>query len=498
MSNDRIRNNAPKNSVWENIIIYKFSKPVVIIFLLLTSLLISFLIATQGAAIGILILIMIIGLPLVYAAVVYPKFGIILFIIASFFINYQLVLSQVPPDTPVGLVMDILTYLLIFGFFLKQKNEKNWDYFNDPISYFILIWLGYNLLEVINPVASSVLAWIYTVRTIAFLMLLYFVFVFQIRSKNYIKLLFKVLLVLELIAALSAFQQENFGFFNFETKWLNAEPLRLSLLFIYGHMRKFGIFSDPVVFAYNMVAASLLCLSLLFTNIRTYKKVILVGLMGFFLMVMLYSGTRASYVLIPAAIGMLAILKFNKKILAFVLIAGFILIVLIKVPTSNPSLVRFQTAFSPSKDASFNVRAENQRRIKPYILTHPIGGGLGSVGIWGQRFSPNSYLAKFPPDSGYVRVAVEMGWIGLLLFCVFNFIVLQRGIYYYYIIKDPELKTYCMAMVLIIFALDIGNYPQQAFVQYPTNILFYLAMAIINVTMRLDKQKSDAQPAITV
>jgi hypothetical protein len=54
-----------------------------------------------------------------------------------------------------------------------------------------------------------------------------------------------------------------------------------------------------------------------------------------------------------------------------------------------------------------------------------------------------------------------------------------------------------MAMVLIIFALDIGNYPQQAFVQYPTNILFYLAMAIINVTMRLDKQKNEAQPAIT-
>jgi hypothetical protein len=54
-----------------------------------------------------------------------------------------------------------------------------------------------------------------------------------------------------------------------------------------------------------------------------------------------------------------------------------------------------------------------------------------------------------------------------------------------------------MAMVLIIFALNIGNYPQQAFVQYPTNILFYLAMAIINITIRLDKQKNWLQPAIT-
>jgi len=100
---------------------------------------------------------------------------------------------------------------------------------------------------------------------------------------------------------------------------------------------------------------------------------------------------------------MLAILKFNRRILVAVLIAGFVLAVLIKMPTSNPSLVRFQTAFNPSKDASFNVRAENQRRIQPYILSHPIGGGLGSVWHLGQRFAPNSFLAKFPPDSGYVR-----------------------------------------------------------------------------------------------
>ena len=498
MSNDRIKNSVPKKTIWENIVIYKFSKPAVVIFLLFTSLFISFLIANLGMGIGILILGMMVALPILYAVVAYPKFGIIAFIIASFFINYQLFLGLFPPDTPVGLIMDILTYLLIFGFFIKQKSEKNWSYFNDPISYFILAWLGYNLLEVINPNASSVLAWVYTVRTIAFLMLLYFVFVFQIRSKSYIRLLFKILLALELIAGISAFIQEKVGFFAFENKWLNAEPLRLSLLFIYGHMRKFGIFSDPVVFAYNMVAASLLCLALLFADIKRSNKIILVILICFYLTVMLYSGTRASYVLIPAALGLLAILKFNKNILVFIVAAGFLLAFLIKVPTSNPSLVRFQTAFSPSKDASFNVRAENQHRIKPYILSHPIGGGLGSVGIWGQRFAPNSYLAKFPPDSGYVRVAVEMGWIGLLFFCVFNFIILQRGIYYYYIIKDPELKTYCMAMVLIIFALDIGNYPQQAFVQYPTNILFYLAMAIINVTYRLDKPNRESQQAITV
>lgn len=494
MRDDRIRDLAPKRTIFENLVLHKFSKPVVIFFLLLISLFVSFLIARQGIIMGVLIIGFTIGAPLLYATVAFPRLGIMMFIIISFFINYQGILGLVPPDTPVGLVMDMMTYLLILGFFVKQKNEKDWSYFKDPISYFILIWLGYNMLEVINPAASSVLAWVYTVRTVAFMMLLYFVFTFQIRSKDFIKTIFKLLLFLELISAVAAFIQEKIGFFGFENRWLNAEPLRLQLLFIAGHMRKFGIFSDPVVFAYNMVAASILCFCMLFTNISMWKKVILVCLMCFYLTVMLYSGTRAAYVLLPAALGMVAILKFNRKVMIFAIAGGLFLGFLIKVPTSNPALARFQSAFNPSKDASFNVRAENQRRIKPYILSHPMGGGLGSVGIWGQRFSPGSFLSKFPPDSGYVRVAVEMGWIGLLLFCTFNFVILQRGIKYYFIIKDPDLKTYCMAMVLMIFALDIGNYPQQAFVQYPTNILFYLAMAIINVTMRLDKQKNELRP----
>ena len=171
--------------------------------------------------------------------------------------------------------------------------------------------------------------------------------------------------------------------------------------------------------------------------------------------------------------------------------------VVIKVPTSNPTLARFQSAFRPSKDASFEERLKNQERIKPYILSHPIGGGLGSVGIWGQRFAPNSYLAQFPPDSGYVRVAVEMGWIGLLLYCIFNFVILYKGIQYFYLIRDPMLKSYCLGMILFIFAFDVGNFPQQALVQYPSNILFYLAMALLNVTMRLDIEQRKLKPKIS-
>lgn len=485
MPDDKTRDVGHRGSFWEEIVRNKFSRPAVLIFLILVALLVSFLVAKGGLVIGALFLILIVALPIVYAVINYPKIGIITLIIAAFMINY--VSRLIPPDVPVGLVMDATTYLLIIGFFVRQRGEREWSYyFNNPISYFVLAWLAYNLFEFINPESPSILAWVYTVRTVGFIMLMYFIFVYHIRERSFIKLLFKLWLALDLLAAISAFQQENIGFFGFEHNWLFEEPGRVSLLFIEGHMRKFGIFSDPVVFAYNMVAGSILCIALILGDIKPYKKVILGLLACFFLLVMLYSGTRAAYTLLPVGLFMLFILKFSKKILVVMMAGAMFMAVIIFMPTSNPLLRRFQSAFNPSKDASFNVRAENQKRIQPYILKHPIGGGLGSVGVWGIRFAPNSFLAKFPPDSGYVRVAVEMGYIGLLLFCTLVFVILRNGINYYYLIKDPELKTYCLAMLLIVFALCFGNYPQQAFVQYPTNILFFLAMAILNVTMRLD------------
>lgn len=174
----------------------------------------------------------------------------------------------------------------------------------------------------------------------------------------------------------------------------------------------------------------------------------------------------------------------------FSAIAGFFIGIMIYIPTSNPALVRFQSAFRPSEDASYNVRKLNQQRIQPYIQSHPMGGGLGATGAWGVMFAPHSFLASFPPDSGYARVGAEMGWIGLFLFCSFMFIVLKSGIDNFYRIRNPELKMYCLAMTLVLFALNIGNFPQEALVQFPNNILFYLAIAIIQISLRLDQKNS--------
>lgn len=462
------------------------------LFLLSVSLFFAYAVARYGMVPGVLILGMLIGVPIIYGLIFYPRFGIIVFLVAAYFLMWigRMKLIQFP----LGTLMDGMEVLFILGLFIQMKKDPTRGHFKGAISTVIFCWILYNLLEVLNPYADSQLAWVYTVRTVAVVMLTYFVFVYNIRTKAFIKIIIKLWLGLSLFAALYAFKQQYIGFFAFEEAYLNSDPNIANLLFIGGEWRKFSIFSDPVSFSYNMVVSSLLCIGLMTGPLSKAKKIGLGILTSLFLLAMLFSGTRGAYVLTPVALILFAILNYNKKVMIAAVVFGAIMLVLIFIPTSNYTLFRFQSAFKPSDDASFNVRKINQKRIQPFIQSHPLGGGLGSTGEWGERFSPGSFLASFPPDSGYVRVAVEMGWLGLLIFCTLIFIILRTGIINYYAIRDPELKSYCLSMVLVVFAFHVGNYPQEALVQFPSNVYFYLVTAIIVVTRRIDNEQKSLSP----
>ncbi|MCX2484230.1 O-antigen ligase family protein [Pedobacter sp. MR2016-24] len=447
-----------------------------------------------GIIAGILCLIVIIGVPGVLALIAFPKFGIMTLLTGAYLIMF---FYRFPINFPLGTLMDGIVLLLLIGFIFSQKSKPDYSVFQSPLSYVIFIWISYNLLEAINPSAASRLSWLYAIRPVALFMVTYFIFTYYINHIKFVRLVIKLWLGLSLFAALFAFKQEYIGFFDYEFATIN-NPQQISLLFIGGVWRKFSIFSDPVAFSYNMVVSTLLCIGLITGPLKMWKKLLLGGFALMFIWAMLFSGTRGAYVLIPATLILFSILKYNKKVLAGMIVMAIMMVGVIFMPTGNNTLIRFQSAFKPSNDASYNLRKYNQKRIQPFIISHPMGGGLGATEVFGKRFAPNSYLANFPPDSGYIRVAVELGWLGLFIFCCFMFTALKTGIVNYYAIKNPELKSYCLSMVLIVFALNVGNFPQEALVQFPVSIYFYLVLALITITRRLDdKAKVDNEAILT-
>ena len=426
-----------------------------------------------------------ISIPLMYCIFAFPEFALTFLIVLAYFLFE---LGRWGIEGPVGTVMDGFQAILIITILARQKKENNWRIFDNPVTYVILFWMGYNIIEVVNPASISSLAWFYTVRGTAFVQLCYFSFVYYIRSIKMVRFIIKLWILLAIIGALYGLKQEYIGFTDTENAYLHSDPNIEQLLFIAGHWRKFSIFSDPVAFAYNMAMPGIICICIMAGPFKLWKKLISILLFLLYFVSALYSGTRGASILLPAALILFAVLNYSKTVLFYSLLAAFAFIVLIRIPTSNPTIYRFQTAFNPSKDASYNVRQRNQKRIQPYYYTHPMGGGLGSTGTWGERFAPDSYLAHFPPDSGYIRVAVEDGWIGLFVFCLMIFVTLKTGIDNFFSIIDPELKSYCLMATLIVFTYNIANFPQEALVQYPSNILFNLSVALIVITKRIDSE----------
>ncbi|MEO6151358.1 MAG: O-antigen ligase family protein [Mucilaginibacter sp.] len=442
--------------------------------------------AKFGAVFGVLLLVALVGIPVVVCVIAYPEFGVIVVLTMAYLL---FLLTRIGLEGPVGIIMDALQVLLMIGVMIRAKQDRNWGILRGPISTIILIWIAYNVLQFGNPWAESRMAWLYSVRGVAIVLLSYFVFLYNIRTIQMVRMIFKLWLGLALFAALYAYKQEYVGFSAVEEAYLNSDPAIAGLLLIAGHWRKFSIFSDPVSFAYNMVMPSILCICIIAGKFRLWKKIILGFFVCLYLQSMLFSGTRGANILLPAALFLFAIMNYNKKVLLFAIFGAVFLVFLINVPTNDPNLLRFQTAFRPNKDDSYTARKVNQKRIQPFIQSHPFGGGLGATGQWGHRFAPGSYLAGFPPDSGYMRVAVELGWVGLFIFCTMIFTILKTGINNFYKIKDPELKTYCLAMTLVIFAYNIANFPQEALVQFPSNVYFSMAAALLTVTYRLDREK---------
>ncbi|HTF81965.1 MAG TPA: hypothetical protein VL947_09575, partial [Cytophagales bacterium] len=135
--------------------------------------------------------------------------------------------------------------------------------------------------------------------------------------------------------------------------------------------------------------------------------------------------------------------------------------------------------FMPSDDPSFQVRLKNQRFIQPYIQSNPLGGGLGSTGEWGKRFSPWSPLSQFPPDSGFVKIGVEQGWVGLVIYCLMLFFIFKVGVDNYFTIENDKMRNILAAMMTTLFSIMVANYGQETIMMYPTSIIFYCCMGVI-------------------
>jgi len=441
---------------------------------------------------ALVILSLIIGLILIFICITNYKLGYAIAMGSGFSI---FILSRYFMDAfPIGWIVELLIYSSFLGLLtdciINRKSLVEGIY--HPITVFFGLYLLFLVWQAFNPEMNSIVGWFHFFRRQVMVFLLFVLTTHIIKSVNDIKWIFRLWFVFALISALYAILTHIFGLPFFEDAWVMASSNRQNLYYLVdGFKRKYSLYSDPAAFGMDMAATTLVLAILLFMDTSKNNKVAYFLLAVICMFGAIYSGTRTAYLMIVSGIFLFLLMRgINRN--TFLIGLGFISVfiaIMIAPIYNNLFINRIRSAFNFKQDASLQVRNINRAKIQPYIHDNPIGGGINTSGGQGMEYNPEHYLAGFPPDSGYLRAALETGWIGLVLLLLFHFIILRSGIYSYFHSTEKWIKTAILVATASIFSFVIANYGQEPFGQIPSCFLFCICIAII---VKSDKISNNA------
>jgi cell division protein FtsW (lipid II flippase) len=207
---------------------------------------------------------------------------------------------------------------------------------------------------------------------------------------------------------------------------------------------------------------------------------------------MMVSGTRGAMIVPGAGFAFYLIHRknflviFTGGVILFLFYAFFRFTI---IGESNQYIRRMRTAFFPQDNASLQVRIQNRAMLSVYLADKPFGGGIGSAGDWGKRFSPQGFLSQVATDSWYVQIWAEQGIVGLILHLAITFFIVLKGSYILmYRIRDPELFGILSALACGIVGIMGASYGNGVYGQLPTGIIIYISMAFIFLGPKLDEE----------
>jgi len=408
----------------------------------------------------------------------YPILGLYTAVVLGFLL---LGLARYVPMPMMGIIMDaqlIITFLALF--FNRFKERINFAPAGRDITLLALIWTGYFVFEFFNPEAVSKQAW-FAGRGIALYMLMIVpLTLIFINTSRKLDIFFIIWGIFSILATAKGIMQKEFGVDYAERQWLNEGNASTHILF--GKLRVFSFFSDAGQFGANQGYSAVVAFIISTVQKKRILKLffLTVAILGFY--GMLISGTRGAISVPFAGLTAFFVLKKDKVIL----ISGFVLIALLFIffkytfiGQGNPEIRRMRSAFDP-ENASLQVRLENQQKLKAYLATRPIGGGIGHAGGKARKFAPKAVLSNIPADSWYVLIWAEQGIIGLTLHLLILFYIITKASFHImFRIRDPIVRTKMSALVAGMAGIMVASYGNMVLGQMPTSILIYMSMAIM-------------------
>ncbi|UOQ77194.1 hypothetical protein MUN84_00140 [Hymenobacter sp. 5516J-16] len=111
---------------------------------------------------------------------------------------------------------------------------------------------------------------------------------------------------------------------------------------------------------------------------------------------------------------------------------------------------------------------------------------MGTIGAWGIKYNPGSYLATIPPDSYWVKVWVMYGIVGFIIWFGIMLYIVGKGCGIVWNIRDPKLRVKLNALTAGAAGILFCSYGNEVINFMPSAIIVYISWAFIFLGPRLD------------
>lgn len=419
-----------------------------------------------------------------------PRFGIITILFANYF---AIGISRYI-NLPTGLMVDIFLVLTLASVFFSQLNKKvEWEKAGKDITYLVLFWFLVTALQLLNPETVSRTAWFYAMRSMALYsaIIVPLVYIVFDKPKDLLNFIY-ISGIFTILAILKAIQQKFFGPDPWELIWL-SEPGNTTTHILFGILRVFSFYSDAGTFGGMMGYFGVLFLILAVHVKGSFKqKIFFIATSAGSFYSMALSGTRSAVAVPFVGFFVYAFLTKNFKVL---ITTGFILLgalIFLKFTTYGQGIYeirRMRTIFE-EKEPSLVVRQENRALFRKYLERRPFGGGVGSAGNWGRRFTPETFLAQTATDGWYIQVWVEQGIVGLGIYMfMILYITIKAALIILFKLKDNNYRYIAIAFLSSAFGIMVSSYSASTLGQMPGTILFFISMCFIFMMPDWEKKK---------
>lgn len=362
-------------------------------------------------------------------------------------------------------VQDLLLVLIILGYGIKVLYYKK-KIIRDRIDWFILAYIGWNLIEIFNPNTNIILG-VYAARKIILPIFMYFIAREYFCNFNDIKRFLKIILFFSISDILYGLVQTLFGFTPFDL--YHIHQLGLERMYIWqkpgfiGFNKIFSLSGGSYQLFYPLAIFAILFIGF-DKQITTYFKIDRLKKIFLFLMFILFSFLIERTPIVMVVIGYLITRIDFKSVKSFLKIAIISMILysllVFAVPllekTGKFQFYRFSELAKPFSAETIEGRGQlNWQPARSFISKKPIFGyGLGPFTSTPEGRRQDKYLLN--PHNWYYKILLNSGLIGLTIFIAL-FLKLFKELFFY-IKKNYYFVGFVKALMGITAAVLLVGY----------------------------------------